>query len=98
MERYLDKGQLNYKPTLITEIMSEFILKENVLTDNVLSIPDKNKVFKGGYIAIIKEYFFQSAWSDREEVTKFRSESRLVAYLGKKYPDADIDFCGTCLE
>lgn len=78
--------------------MSEFILQENVLTDNVLSIPDKGKVFKGGYIAIIKEYAFQNAWSDREEITKFRSESRLVAYLGKKYPDADIDFCGTCLE
>jgi len=38
--------------------MYKFILKENVLTDNILLIAEKNKVFKGNYIAIIKEYYF----------------------------------------
>ena len=44
----------------------EFFLRENVLTDNILMIPDKGRIFKGGYIAIIKEYQFQNSWSDKE--------------------------------
>ena len=36
--------------------MYTFILKENVLTDNLLLLAEKNHIFKGGYIAIIKEY------------------------------------------
>lgn len=77
----------------------EFFLQENVLTDNILMIPDKGKIFKGGYIAIVKEYKFQNAWSDKESVKRFRSKSRLVSYLDKNYPQVDyIDFEGTCLE
>ena len=77
----------------------EFFLQENVLTDNILMIPDKGKIFKGGYIAIVKEYKFQNAWSDKESVKRFRSKSRLVSYLVKNYPQVDyIDFEGTCLE
>ena len=77
----------------------EFFLQENVLTDNILMIPDKGKVFKGGYIAIIKEYVFQNSWSDKEVIKRFRSKSRLVSYLDKNYPQVDyIDFEGTCLE
>ena len=30
----------------------EIFLRENVLTDNILFIPNKGKIFKGGYIAI----------------------------------------------
>jgi hypothetical protein len=77
----------------------EFILRENVLTDNILIIPNKGKIFKGGYIAIIKEYQFQTAWSDKETVLRFRSKFRLNKYLDKHYPEADyIDFEGTCIE
>jgi len=77
----------------------EFFLKENVLTDNILIIPDKDKIFKGGYVAIIKEYQFQNSWSDKEIIKKFRSEDRLNSYLNKQYPEVDwIDFTGTCLE
>ena len=77
----------------------EFFLKENVLTDNILIMPDKGKIFKGGYIAIIKEYQFQNSWSDKEIIKKFRSEDRLNSYLNKQYPEVDwIDFTGTCLE
>lgn len=67
--------------------MTTYILKENVLTDNLLIMPDENKVFKGGYIAVLKEYTFQSAWSDKENIKKFRSEKELQKYLDKNYPE-----------
>ena len=77
----------------------EFLLKENVLTDNVLSIADKGMIFKGGYIAIIKEYEFLNAWQDKEIIKRFRSKDRLNTYLDKVYPEVDyIDFTETCLE
>jgi hypothetical protein len=78
--------------------MREFILKENVLTDNVLAIPNKGMIFKGGFIAIIKEYEFLNSWQDKEIVKRFRSVDRLISYLDKQYPQADIDFEGTTLE
>lgn len=78
--------------------MREFILRENVLTDNVLAIPDKGKIFKGGYIAIIKEYEFLNSWQDKEIIKRFRSVNRLQSYLNKVYPEADVDFEGTTLE
>jgi hypothetical protein len=76
----------------------QFHLKENVLTDNILNVPKKGKIFKGGYIAIIKEYVFETAWSDKEIIKRFRSLAKLNSYLAKKYPQAEIDFAGTCLE
>jgi hypothetical protein len=76
----------------------EFILRENVLTDNILTIPDKGKVFKNGYIAIIKENEYQNAWSDREVIKRFRNIDRLNKYLDKHYPQVEIDFQGTCIE
>lgn len=68
----------------------EFILQENVLTDNVLILADEGKVFKGGYIAIIKEYTYQNSWSDKLGVKKFRSEERLNKYLDKHYPNFEM--------
>lgn len=76
----------------------QYVLQENVLTDNLLIVPEKGKIFKGGYIAIIKEYTFKNAWADNETITRFRSQISLNAYLKKHYPDVDIDFHGTCLE
>jgi hypothetical protein len=78
--------------------MREFILRENVLTDNVLAVPNKGKIFKGGYIAIIKEYVFLNSWQDKEIIKKFKSVDKLNLYLDMEYPQADIDFEGTCLE
>jgi hypothetical protein len=78
--------------------MREFILRENVLTDNVLAIPDKGKIFKGGYVAIIKEYEFLNSWQDKENVKGFKHKDTVIAYLDKQYPQADIDFEGTTLE
>ena len=70
--------------------MKEFILKENVLTDNILLIADKGKVFKGNYIAIIKEYSFANSWSDKETIKRFRNVNQLNKYLSVNYKDIDI--------
>ena len=75
-----------------------FILRENVLTDNVLTIAPKGYVFKYGIIAQIKEYTFSSAWSDKETIKNFKSKKQLANYLNKFYEDVDLDFSGTCLE
>ncbi len=78
---------------------SEFILRENVLSNNILIVPNKDLIFKGGYIAVIKEYVYQSEWSDREIIKRFRNIDRLNNYLDKQYPEVDwIDLQGTCLE
>jgi hypothetical protein len=79
-------------------MVNEFFLKENVLTNNILLIPSKGKIFKGGYIAIIKEYEFQNSWSDKETIKRFRNLNTLNTYLDKQYPETEIDFFGTCLE
>ena len=66
------------------------ILQENVLTDNLLILPDNGKIFKGGYIAIIKEYVFLNAWNDKLITKKFRKNISLNKYLAKKYPNISI--------
>lgn len=80
------------------ENTAEFILRENVLTDNLLILPLKGFKFKYGYIAIVKEYSFANEWSDKESIRKFKSEKQLFKYLDKKYPNFDGDFYGTCLQ
>ena len=67
--------------------MQQYILKENTLTDNLLLVPERGKVFNGQFIAVIKEYKFQNAWSDKEEIKKFRSKNQLIKYLNKNYPE-----------
>ena len=67
--------------------MTEFVLQERPLTDNVLLLADEGKVFKGNYIAIIKENTFANAWSDKESIKKFRSQKMLDNYLTKNYPE-----------
>ena len=71
--------------------MQTFILQKNVLTDNLLFLSDKGKIFKGRYIAIIIEFEFQNNWSDREKVKRFRSVNSLIKYIQKNYKDFDIN-------
>jgi hypothetical protein len=79
--------------------MLTYILQENVLTDNILLVAEKGKIFKGGYIAIIREYVYQNSNSDRElEPKKFRSVNSLNKYLDKHYKDFEADFTGTTLD
>jgi hypothetical protein len=42
--------------------MQTYILRENALSDNILLMPEYGQIFKGGYIAVIKEYTFQNSW------------------------------------
>lgn len=78
---------LNYN---LTNMAQEFILRENVLTDDTLLLADEGKVFKGGYIAIIKAYTYQNSWSDKLGVKRFKSEDRLNNYLEKNYPQFEM--------
>lgn len=72
-------------------MIQQFILRENVLTDNILLLPPSGKVFKGNYIAIIKEYTFANSWSDKESIKRFRNKERLISYLQKHYSDFDFE-------
>lgn len=46
--------------------MQTYILSEGVLNDNELLLPDEGKVFKGKFIAIVKEYIFASEWANKK--------------------------------
>ena len=70
----------------------EFILRENVLTDNILKVAPQGKIFKGGYVAILKEYTFQNAWQDEESIKRFRSKNSLQKYLSKHYTEEETEF------
>ena len=72
--------------------MEAYILRENVLSDNTLILASEGKVFKGGYIAIIKEYTYQNAWCDKEAVKRFTKRETLETYLNKYYPETEIYF------
>lgn len=67
--------------------MNTYILKENVLSDDLLLIADKGKVFKGGYFARVIHYTFANSWSDKENVKNFRKRQSLEKFLSVNYPD-----------
>lgn len=70
--------------------MKQFILREGVLNDDTLYLPDTDMLFKGNYIAILKRYTYQNEWSNSLQVKKFRSESSLEKYLEKNYPEFEL--------
>ena len=70
----------------------EYIVRENVLTDNILKVAPQGKIFKGGYVAILREYTFQNAWQDKESVKRFRNFNSLQKYLDKHYTEEETDF------
>lgn len=67
--------------------MESYLLNEGTLNDNEIYIADKGKVFKGNYIAVIKEYSFLNSWQNKETVKRFRTEKSLSNYLNKNYPE-----------
>jgi hypothetical protein len=71
--------------------MQTYILSNNVLSDNILQVADEGKIFKGGYKAIIKEYYFKNAWSDKEEIIRFRKLEKAKKYIAKYYKQIDIE-------
>lgn len=74
--------------------MKSYILRERVLTDDVIHISEKGKIFKGGYIAILEHHQFQNAWSDRKCVKRFKSKNAIFDYLKKNYTQEEYE----CLE
>jgi hypothetical protein len=72
--------------------MQTYILTENVLSDNILLMPEYGQIFKGGYIAVIKEYTFQNEWSDKETIKRFSKKETLDKYLNKYYPNINVIF------
>jgi hypothetical protein len=71
--------------------MQTFILKEGVLNDDELYLADENKVFSGNYIAIITQYIFETHWTNKRIIKRFRKEEQLKKYIGTKYPEFDLD-------
>lgn len=67
--------------------METYLLKENVLSDDVLLVADENKTFAGGYFAIVEFYTYANAWSDKKHIKKFRSEKSLEQFLKRNYKD-----------
>lgn len=67
--------------------METYLLKENALTDDILYLPEQNKVFKGQYIAIVEYYTFLNAWGDTKHIKKFRKQDQLDKFLAKNYPN-----------
>ena len=72
--------------------MNTYILKENVLSDNILLMPEYGQIFKGGYVAVIKEYNYQNAWCDKETIKRFSKKETLDKYLNKYYPSINVIF------
>lgn len=70
--------------------METIILRESVLNDDTLYLADENKVFKGGYIAILKEYTYATCWSNNETIKRFKKLETLDKYLQKNYPEVEI--------
>jgi len=67
--------------------MQTFILRESVLNDDTLYLADSNKVFEGGYIAMIKEYTYATPWTNKETIKRFKKIETLNKYLAKNYSD-----------
>lgn len=70
--------------------METYLLKENVLSDDVLLLADDGKNFKGGYFAIVKFFTYASAWSDKEHIKKFRSQKSLEQFLKRNYKNFEF--------
>ena len=61
------------------------ILRENVLTDDVLYLAEDDKVFAGGYKAILEYHTFGNEWSDVKHVKRFRTLENAKKYISKQY-------------
>jgi hypothetical protein len=64
-------------------------IREGVLNDDILYIANTNKVFKGGYIAILEYYTYLNEWNDKKQFKRFKSIDSAKKYISKKYPDFD---------
>jgi hypothetical protein len=61
------------------------IIKEGVLNDDTLYVADENKVFKGGYVAILEYYIFQNSWSNRKITKGFKTLENANKFIDKTF-------------
>jgi hypothetical protein len=61
------------------------IIKEGVLNDDTLYVADENKVFKGGYVAILEYYIFQNSWSNRKVIKGFKTLEKANKFIDKNF-------------
>jgi hypothetical protein len=59
------------------------IIKEGALNDDTLFIADENKVFKGGYEAILEYYTFANAWGNNKHIKRFRTVKNAYKFINK---------------
>ncbi len=70
--------------------MEKYILRQNVVSDNILLLANENEIFKGHFVAILKEYCYATAWTDKETIKRFKKRETLFRYLDKYYPEIEI--------
>lgn len=70
--------------------METYVLRENVVSDNILLLANQNELFKGHYVAILKEYTYATPWTDKETIKRFKKRETLFRYLNKYYPEIEI--------
>ena len=70
--------------------MEKYILRQNVVSDNILLLANENEIFKGHYVAILKEYSYATQWTDKEAIKRFKKRETLFRYLDKYYPEIEI--------
>jgi len=69
--------QINYK------VMNIEIIKEGTLNDDTLYIADENKVFKGGYEAILEYYTFANTQSNNKHIKRFRTVRNAYRFIDR---------------
>lgn len=74
--------------------MNIYTLRQGVLNDDELFIPEEGKLFKGGYIAIVEYHRYLNAWNNTHHVKRFRNRNQLIKYLDKNYTSEELE----CIE
>ena len=72
--------------------MKTITLRENVVSDDVLHIADENKVFKGGYVAVLEYNTYLNEWCDKKHYKRFKKFKTLENYIDKNYKDFVNEF------
>ncbi len=72
-------------------MIQTFIIAERALNDDTLHLSSLNRVFKGGYVAVLEQYTYANEWSDHQQIKSFRKLDSLYKYLNKYYPNLEKD-------
>ena len=67
--------------------MNSIIVNKRVLSDDVLYLPDRGKIFKGNFVAILEYHTFLNEWSDQKHRRGFRTMANAVKFMHKRYPE-----------